>query len=184
MKKRKPVKKVILTPTKKNEKKVLAGKARAAKSIRIKGRFTSNQFLEYVTEKAEITGYKDPFKFFLENEFSLTKQFENGTQTATRNSGQLKKDIKKYKGKIIMNGREVKQATALKNIQQLVSKLKLETDAVDFCVQYNLSFDGKMKIKIPTTAQVQRMIEEREDLYNEIESEFSENEFVLIISDK
>lgn len=184
MKNKKPIKKSSVKNVAKNPKKVLAGKARAAKAIRVRGRFTSNQFLDYVSEKAKISGYKNPFQFFLENEISLTKQFENGSQTSTRNSGQIKKDMKKYKGKIILNGREVKKATALKNIQQLVSKLKMETTAVDFYVQYNLTFDGKMKIKIPTAAQIQKLIDTDEDIFDQIEDDFSDAQFSFIISDK
>lgn len=164
----------------KDPKKQAAGRARAAKSLRIDGRFTSNKFLQTVTEDAQDAGAKDVFKFFEQREKLYQKVYEKMNIALTRNEDKLKHDLKHYKGRVFKNGREVKAATLQKNVSQLGSYLRNEHSVVTFYLQPLININGKLSVNMPTVAEIERRLEEGES----IEEIFEEYGITLVTSSK
>jgi hypothetical protein len=164
----------------KDPKKVAAGKARAAKSIRIKGQFVKPDFVKEVELLSQASGVNDAFKYFLQNEKMLTEKYFTMEEKTNRNADQIRMDVKKYKGKIIKNGKTVKAGTVVKAIAELGQYLENEHDLYNiFYLRPSLSMDGRMTINIPSVAEVRRRIEEGEyleDIMNEYEIGIMKND--------
>lgn len=150
----------------KDPRKVKAGQARAQKSLRIDGKFTTNIFLERVTKDAVATGVKerDVFRYFQQHERVYAATYSKDMLTTQRNGDQIKRDLKNYDGKIFKNGTHVKAATAIKAVAELNRYLRGEHDVVAFHLKPGLSLNGKMKINLPSVAELRRRLDEGEDL--------------------
>lgn len=146
--------------------KVAAGQTRAKKSLRIDGRFTTNKFLDRVTQDAKATGVKekDVFKYFEQHERVYARTYEKEMITTQRNGDQIKRDIRGYDGSVFKNGHKVKAATAIKAVAELNRYLRGEHDVVAFHLKPALSLNGKMNLKIPSVAEIRRRVEEGEEL--------------------
>ena len=174
IKKVKPVKPVHI----KDPKKVLAGKARAAKSLRVGGKFTSNEFLEKIKIDAESVGAKDAYKFFLQNENEYAALYNTPMLTASKDITDLKKVIVNYNGTIFKNNKEVKKATAIKSLVSLNQYLKIEHNVVACWAQIEMSLAGKLNINVPSIAMIEKRIEDGED----IESIMEDYDYTIISS--
>ena len=150
----------------KDPKKVAAGKARAASSLRVNGRFTTNKFLDKVKSDAIATGVKekDVFDFFIQNESAYAAIYSAEMITTNRNIEQLKRDFRSYDGNIVKNGRLVKKETALKSISELNRYLRGEHEIVSFHLKPGLSLNGKMYIKLPSVREIMHRVEDGEDI--------------------
>lgn len=167
---KKITKNVIKNISRKDPKKVKAGKARASKAIRINGRFASKDFVEVLKKDAEIAGIPQSkiYEFFLQNEREYTDNAELFRLTTFRNYEQIKRDIKGYKGTIIYNGRKIKKETALLNLTKLNQYLKSEHDFYTFWFSYEKKLNGQIKITVPTVRKLEKEIEEKGNTVDEI----------------
>ena len=158
---------------KKDPKKVAAGKARAAKAIRIDGKYASKEFVEVLKKDAELAGVKPDkvFEFFLQNEKEYIENAEMFKLTTFRNYEQIRTDLKNYKGTIIYNGRKVKKATAILNLSMLNQYLITEHEFYTFWCTYEKKINGQIKLTVPTIKQIKKMIEEEEMTIDEIMKE-------------
>lgn len=153
----------------KDHKKVAAGKARAAKSIRIAGRYASRDFIEKVKEDAETVGAKDPFQFYLQNQNQYEDIYREDMLTTNREFHNIKKEIANYKGKIFKNGKQVKKSTAIKAINSLNQYLKSEHDIVAWWEKISLSLSGTLKFELPSVADIEKEIEEGGEIEDVLE---------------
>lgn len=160
----KKIKATQTLPGMKDPKKVAAGKARAAKSLRIDGKFTTNKFFEAVELDAKATGVKDTFAFFLQNEKLYQKVYETPMLSFTKNSETLRTALSEYDGRIFKNGKEVKASTAKKSVAELNRYLLNEHDVVAFYLKPEISLNGKMKIKVPSVKELIKRIKNGEDI--------------------
>lgn len=170
-------KKAIKIQKAKDPKKVAAGKARAAKSLRIGGRFTSNEFFNDVKEQAESAGVKDVFKFFEQNENEYAQLYNTWMQAAEYFDYTFLNLIKDYSGTIIVNGRENTNGTALQKLLKFNQYLKNNHSVVSWSLKPYLKLSGGLKFDLPTDEQM-------DENGNDIE-EFLEGEGIrIIISEK
>ena len=98
----------MITEHIKDPKKVLAGKARAAKSLRIGGKFTSNKFFKEIKEQAEQAGVKNVFDYFRQNESEYSALYDKWLQATEYYDYTFINFIKDYTGTIYFNGRKNK----------------------------------------------------------------------------
>lgn len=141
----------------KDPKKVLAGKARAQKAIRVNGRFVSKKFSDKIKEFAEISGYSDPYKYYLQNKTEIDTIFKQGYLTNNRNTGQLHKDLKGYQGEVTNKGKVIKAETMRRKIRDLNNFLKNQynINAVDFYTRYKIGLDGeRIDFNFPDISEV------------------------------
>lgn len=164
----------------KDPKKVAAGKARAAKSLRIDGKFTSNKFFEKVQSDAAAAGVKDTFRFFQQTEKQYAKVYEKMNLPVTRNEDKFLNDLKNYSGKVYKNGKEIKATTLRENMRRMGQYLRAEHDVVTFFVQPLVNLNGKMNIRFPSIKEVEDRLEDGEDL----EDIFDDYDITIIISAK
>lgn len=152
----------------KDPKKVAAGKARAAKSLRINGRFTTNQFLEEITEKAQLSGVKNVKKYFQQNEKELTALYTEWMEGVQIYDYKFLQTIRDYSGKLIVNGRENTMGTALKKVMSLNQFLRVQHNVVSWNITPMLKMDGQLKFDLPedTDGLEDLDTEELEDLLN------------------
>lgn len=168
----KPVKEVRI----KDPKKVAAGKARAASAIKDSGgRYVPKILVNEVTKILLATKGQDVSKiaadqtkkitalmadakvsakevaaFYKQNKEIFEDVINNGELTGTpRNSNQLTKSLEDYKGVIEVNGKQTTAAKAKYKLMQFKQYLSANINVVDFTIQPQLSFDGKMKLEIP-----------------------------------
>ena len=87
----------------KDPKKVLAGKARAATSVRVGGKFTTNIFLQEVEKLAKDAGANDPFSFYLQNEVQLSQLYDKAELSTNQNYDSIRKAVKNFKGNVYKN---------------------------------------------------------------------------------
>ena len=179
-------------PTKtKDSKRVEAGKKRDSGAIRDeKGRFISavlsNEIKKTVlatkkidvskinsdqTEKinqllkeAKVTPQQVK-KFYQKNQDIFEDIVTRGELKGTsKNSNQIEKAIREYKGKIFVNDgtgpKEVSKEKAIYQITRLKSFLSDNINVVDFTVLPVLSLDGKMKLNIPNPQKLLKDIKE------------------------
>lgn len=164
----------------KDPKKVAAGKARAAKSLRIDGKFTTNDFFKKVQSDAKEAGAKDTFAFFRQAEKQYAKVYEKMNMPVTRNEDKFLHDLQNYTGKVFKNGREVKAATLRENMRLVGQYLRTEHNVVTFYVQPLVNLNGKMNLRFPTVAEVKRRIDEGEEI-DEIMDEYN---VTIVVSSK
>lgn len=146
----------------KDPKKVAAGKARAAKSLRVEGKFTSNQFLDTVTKQAEAAGVADPYVFYLQNQSEYEALYSEVSLTTYHDFDKLLQDIKGHNGPIYKNGRRVRPETAIRSLWELNQYLKGEHDVFNFWAKIGISQGGRMEIEIPRIADIRTMVEDDE----------------------
>lgn len=165
---------------KKDPKKVLAGKARAAKAIRIGGKYASKEFIEQLKQDADLAGVpeKNIYQFFLQNEKEYTANAQSFKLTTTRNYEQIITDLRGYKGQIIYNGRKVLKSTAIRNLSMLNNYFKTEHDFYKWWVRYEKKINGQIRLSVPTIKQIEKHIEEGgelEEILEENDLEFIQN---------
>ena len=152
----------------KDPKKVAAGKARAAKSLRVNGRFTTNKFLEEITEKAQLSGVKNVKKYFQQNEKELTALYTEWMEGVQIYDYKFLQTIRDYNGKLIVNGRENTMGTALKKVMSLNQFLRVQHNVVSWNITPMLKMDGQLKFDLPedTDGLEDLDTEDLEDLLN------------------
>ena len=152
----------------KDPKKVAAGKARAAKSLRVNGRFTTNKFLEEITEKAQLSGVKNVKKYFQQNEEELTALYTEWMEGVQIYDYKFLQTIRDYNGKLIVSGRENTMGTALKKVMSLNQFLRVQHNVVSWNITPMLKMDGQLKFDLPedTDGLEDLDTEELEDLLN------------------
>lgn len=161
----------------KDPKKVAAGKARAAKSLRIGGRFTSNEFFNDVKKQAEQAGVKDVLTFYKQNENEYQALYSTWMQSAEYFDYTFINILKDYTGTIIINGREVTAGTAIQKILKFNQFLKNNHSVVSWSIKPYLKLSGGLKFDLPTDEQMEENGEDIED--------FLEGKgFRIIISEK
>lgn len=149
------MKKKSIKPVKiKDPKKVAAGKARAAKSLRIGGRFTSNKFFEDVKEQAEEAGVKNVFKFFEQNENEFISLYSEWMQSAEYFDYTFLNLLKNYTGKIFVNDRENTNGTALQKLLKFNQYLKNNHDVVSWSIMPYIKLSGQLKFNLPTDEEM------------------------------
>lgn len=165
----------------KDPKKVLAGKARAAQSLRVDGKFTSNSFFEHVKNDAATKGITGTavFDYYIQNEKEYVETYQTEMLTPNLSFYDIKKKVKTYNGTIKMNGRTVKKATVIKAINTLNQYLRGEHNAVDFYFKIKMSLDGKMSVEMPSAAVLKKIL----DNGDELEMVMEEYGITVIISD-
>jgi len=162
----------------KDPKKVAAGKARAAKSLRVNGRFTTNKFLEEITEKAQLSGVKNVKKYFQQNEKELTALYTEWMEGVQIYDYKFMQLIREYTGALIVDGRQNTIATALRKTMSLNQFLRVEHNVVAWHITPLIKLDGQLKFDIPEN-------ELMEDMDTEQLEEFLENYRIgIIISEK
>jgi len=174
-------KKKQVTPVKqKDPKKVAAGKARAAKSLRINGRFTSNQFFEDVKEQAKEAGAKDVFKFFEQNENEFIRLYDNWMLAAEYFDYTFLNLVKGYTGKIFVNGKENAVGTALQKLLKFNQYLKNNWNVVSWSIMPYLKLSGQLKFTLPSDEEM----DEHDDLETLEDFLESEHNIKIIVSEK
>ena len=168
----------------KDPKKVAAGKARAAKVLRVGGKFTSNNFFEKVQADVEASGIKptpqNVIRFYQQAEKQYNAVYEKMNVPVTRNEDKFLSDLKTYKGKVQKNGREIKAATLRENIRLMGQYLRVEHDVVTFYLQPLVSLNGKLNLRFPTVKEVQDRLDDGEEL----EEIMEEYDITIVISSK
>lgn len=135
---------------KKDPKRVLAGKARAAKSLRVDGRFTTNKFFEAVKKDADFSGVKDVFKFFLQAEKEYIALYFEEKITFNVNEDALMKRLAKFSGSIYVNKKRVSKATAVKGVAEIGNYLRNEHSVHTFYLLPYITLAGTMGYKLPS----------------------------------
>lgn len=158
----------------KDEKKVLAGKARAAKSLRINGRFTTNIFLEQVTRDAETAGTKNVMAYYRQHESVYTKLYEKEMLTTRKNQQQIEIMVDEFTGITLKNYKQVKKETIYYSMANTNQYLRNEFNVVYWEATTYISLNGKLNVMIPSPAMIKKEIgedvdqEEFIELMNEI----------------
>jgi hypothetical protein len=140
-------------PRQKDPAKVKAGKIRAEKALRDSaGKLVSNVLAEQVRADAEaagIVGTNETLRFFQQNEIHY--QNLEITETTTRDTETVKKDVSSYKGRIFINGKKATKAQAIKQLAEFQNFVKTELDAKTFLIflSYEIDPKGKINISIP-----------------------------------
>jgi len=162
----------------KDPKKVAAGKARAARSLRVNGRFTGNKFFKEIEVQAKESGYKDVKKYFQQNEKELTALYSEWMEGVQVYDYKFLQTIRDYTGKIIINGRENSMGTALKKVMALNQFLRVQHNVVSWHITPLIKLDGHMSFDLPDTDNL-------EDSYGEDLEDFLTNYNIgIIISEK
>lgn len=164
---------------KKDPKKVKAGKARASKSLRIGGRFTSNKFFEDVEKQAKEAGAKDVFKFFEQNENEFIQLYDTWMQASEYYDYTFLNLIKDYSGTITINGRHNTNGTALQKLLKFNQYLKNNHSVVAWSIMPFLKLTGQLKFTLPADQEM--------DEYEDLESleEFLLDHYIkIIVSEK
>lgn len=164
----------------KDPKKVLAGKARAAKSLRVDGKFTSNSFFERIKKDADFNQVKDVFAFFLQREKKYTTLYYKEQLGTTKNEDQFLHAIENYKGKVICNGKEITRNLMREEIRLMGIYLRTEQNAVTFHTDFSLRLEGKLNLRFPTIDEIKSRLEGGEKISG-ILKEFG---ITIIASDK
>ena len=162
----------------KDPKKQKAGKARAAKSLRINGRFTSNRFLEDITDRAVKSGYKNPYDYFRENEAELSALYDKWMEGVDTYDYRFMQEVRDFKGAIIVNDREVKKSTALLKIMAMNQVLKIDHNVAAWFIKPFHKISKGIKFYMPFPEDITDM--QTEDL----EDFLSGLNIGLIISEK
>lgn len=163
----------------KDPKKVAAGKARAAKSLRIGGKFTSNKFFEEIKQQAKEAGAKDVFKYFQQNENEYTTLYDNWLQAAEYFDYTFINLIKDYKGKIYVNGRENSNGTALAKILKFNQYMKNNHSVISWSIMPYIKLSGAIKFNLPTDEEL-----DGNETAEDVEDFLSIEDIKIIISEK
>lgn len=163
----------------KDPKKVAAGKARAAKSLRIDGRFTSNEFFHDVEQQAKSAGVKDVFLFFKQNENEYKELYSTWMQATEYFDYTFLNLIKNYTGQIIINGRENTVGTALQKLLKFNQYLKNNHNVVSWSIMPYLKLSGGLKFTLPADIDM----DEETDLES-LEDFLSMENIKIIVSEK
>lgn len=173
-------KNVIKVQRAKDPKKIAAGKVRAAKSLRIKGRFTSNEFFNDVKEQAQAAGVKDVFKFFEQNENEYAQLYNSWMQAAEYFDYTFLNLIKNYTGQITINDRVNTNGTALQKLLKFNQYLKNNWSVVAWSIMPFIKLSGQLKFTLPSDKEM----DEYEYLEN-LEDFLHDNHSIkIIISEK
>ena len=151
------MKKIKPIPHIKDAKKVKAGKARAAKSLRISGRFTSNKFFAEIEQQAKQAGVKDTFAFFRQNENEYTSLYDSWIQASEYFDYAFMNVVKDYTGIIYCNDRKNLPATALYKILNFNQYLKNNHDVVSWNIMPFIKLAGAIKFSIPADREMEDM---------------------------
>lgn len=175
----------------KNPAKVAAGKKRFSAAIRDeKGRYISavlsNEIKKTVLATKKIDVSKIPSdqtgkinqllkeakvtpaqvkKFYEQNQDIFEDIVKRGEIKGTsKNSNQIEKAIREYKGKIFINDgtgpKEVSKEKAIFEITRFKSFLSDNINVVDFTVMPKLSLDGKLNLNIPNAKNLLKQVRE------------------------
>lgn len=118
------------------------------------GKAVKEKKVNEIIEEAKISP-KELHSFYKQNNDLFLDMLHTGSlKTLPQNSGQLEKTLSKYKGEIILNGESVTRAEAKLALLTFKQALSTEINAVDFTIQSELSFDGKMSINIPSPKHI------------------------------
>lgn len=148
----------------KNPKKVAAGKARAAKSLRVNGKFTGNEFFAKVEKDAQSAGQKDVFTFFLQNEKQYTALYDTPLESAEVYDYQFMNNLLNYTGNVIMNGRDNKNLYSLKKVMVFNQFLKNSMNVAAWSIKPFIKLSGELSFELPDIEQLEGMdTEELED---------------------
>jgi hypothetical protein len=124
---------------------------------------------------------------------------KGGTTSLNRNSMQIDADIRGYNGNIFLNGKKTTKAKAINALVSLKQFLVTNSNTVDFLVKPFYTFDGNMRLKIPTTNELKKKVAKNngfknfldflnstndEDRVDFFEIEFEDYEVILISSKK
>jgi hypothetical protein len=168
----------------KDPKKVAAGKARAAKVLRVGGKFTSNNFFEKVQSDVEASGIKptpqNVIRFYQQAERQYTAVYEKMNIPVTRNEDKFLSDLKTYKGRVQKNGKEIKAATLRENIRLMGQYLRTEHDVVTFYLQPLVNLQGKLNLRFPSITEIQNRLDDGEEL----EDIMDEYDITIVVSSK
>ena len=173
-------KKAIKIQKAKDPKKVAAGKARAAKSLRIGGRFTSNEFFNDVKEQAEAAGVKDVFNFFYQNENEYAQLYNSWMQAAEYFDYTFLNLIKDYTGQITVNDRVNTNGTALQKLLRFNQYLKNNWSVVAWSIMPFIKLSGQLKFTLPSDEEM----DEHEELESLEDFLHSDHYIKIIISEK
>lgn len=164
----------------KDPKKVAAGKARAAKALRIGGKFISNKFSEGVKKDMQAANIplSQAQRFLEQNESVYRESYFMERESMERNYEQFLHDIAKTDNTIYLNGRKVKKATVIKRLSELKRYFGTEFDYWNFRGHYTTSMEGKMRITLPSSKELDEM-----ELTDEQIKDFLEDEYNIEVED-
>lgn len=186
------------TPAKqKDPKKVLAGKIRAQNSIKdSSGKYVSKIFTNEVkktilaTKKIDVSKIhpdnskkidqlikeaginpEQIKKFYEKNQFIFENLKKQGKLKGTwRNSNQIEKAIRDYKGTIFINDgkkiKEVSKAEAIFQVMNFKQNLSSRMNVVDFTIRPELSLDGILTLKIPDSKKLLQAVKKKAGVKN------------------
>ena len=160
----------------KDPQKVAAGKARAANAYRMGGKYIGKEVIQKIEQDAKEAGAKDAFAFFMQNQREYETVYNSMMLTTPKDFYKLKKEIRAYNGVTYKNNVKVKKATVIQALNTLNQYLKIEHEVVAFWLPMEISLTGKLNINIPSIAQIQKRLQDGEDI-----SDIMDNEGISVI---
>lgn len=146
----------------KNPAKVAAGKARAAKGLRLGGKFVTKYFAEHIKETVETLGTNiDPQTFLNQNEQAYTDLYysEGLRSAADKAATTIIKDSKNYSGKVFLNDEESNPDELAFKAMQFENFCYSNFNCAGISYKPVLTFDGKMKLQFPTLDELEECLE-------------------------
>lgn len=172
----------------KDPKKVAAGKARAAKAIRIDGKFTSNAFRNEVKRGAEMSaankGKTLPKSFDLQSFLDEhLPQYEklfhgSGLESLDLSDSKIIDTIQETNNTVYIRetidgettDRRVSKEQAIYEVLKLEQILAVNLDTAGFSLRLTQMFDGRMILRMPTADEIEEFSNmEEEDLHEALE---------------
>jgi len=144
--------------------KVLGGKNKAAKAVRIEGKFVSNEFIDNTDFKgvAKAAGYKDVNELFNKDReiYEAAKNLYNSDFGVPVKYGAEETiyKISNFKGSIFINGKEYTKAKAIKRLDDFDKQLKRSQDIyyTEFWATYKKG-GGEIHFTLPSIERVKDM---------------------------
>jgi hypothetical protein len=131
-----------------------------------------------VAKEANITP-RELFLFYKTNEDTFLDMIHTGSLTGlSKNSDQIEKDLTKYKGTVILNGKEVNASEAKLHLVKFKQMLANSVNVVDFTIKPTVYFDGRIELNIPDASDLEEKLVEyfgAEDI-DEVDREFTGGE--------
>jgi hypothetical protein len=148
----------------KDPKKVAAGKARAAKAVRINGQFVTNFFKEELVKDAAAVGYTGKLQTFLDqHEIVYSNLYDTGELRAVspKADSTLFKEAAMYQGKLILRINGIDREVSLDELKYEVLRIEQALMSNESCAGMAfkpiLTFSGKMIVELPDVSEIDDM---------------------------
>lgn len=164
---------------------VKGGLKRHEKALRVDGKFTNNDYRAEVVKIATAAGVneRDLQRFYEQDQSYFENLYKTGrSRSLPRGDTTVINDIKKFKGTIYVDRgdgegfRKCSKEQAIMWILEFKTYLSTEHDSPFMTIQYEVSFDRKMYIRIPS-------IDAIEDSYSTNNYPFEPDNLIDVITD-